>query len=233
MIDTKEYVALQQECERLRAENQRLNKSLARYRAQYGELPETDKGEEIGAQSVEEIKSGESRVIALSSDSAIVTNQSPSEEKIKLFRSLFRGREDIYAKRWSSEKSGKSGYQPVCLNEWNTWLCDKRKTRCSECKNRKFAPLDDGANICRGSLRKEQMSSAFIRLPRTNIVIFWRWTLMAAVGKTTSLPCAQYAENMKSLSSSSVPVPGLVVTSGFSLRRKFAQSLHGNSGRYF
>lgn len=100
MIDTKEYVALQQECERLRAENQRLNKSLARYRAQYGELPETDKGEEIGAQSAEEIKSGESRVIALSSDSAIVTNQSPSEEKIKLFRSLFRGREDIYAKRW-------------------------------------------------------------------------------------------------------------------------------------
>ena len=145
MIDTKEYVALQQECERLRAENQRLNKSLARYRAQYGELPETDNGEEIGAQSVEEIKSGESRVIALSSDSAIVTNQSPSEEKIKLFRSLFRGREDIYAKRWSSEKSGKSGYQPVCLNEWNTWLCDKRKTRCSECKNRKFALLDDGA----------------------------------------------------------------------------------------
>lgn len=100
MIDTKEYVALQQDCERLRAENQRLNKSLARYRAQYGELPETDKGEEIGAQSAEEIKSGESRVIALSSDSAIVTNQSPSEEKIKLFRSLFRGREDIYAKRW-------------------------------------------------------------------------------------------------------------------------------------
>ena len=47
MIDTKEYVALQQECERLRAENQRLNKSLARYRAQYGELPETDKGEEM------------------------------------------------------------------------------------------------------------------------------------------------------------------------------------------
>ena len=31
------------------------------------------------------------------------------------------------------------------MNEWNTWLCDKRKTKCSECKNRKFAPLDDGA----------------------------------------------------------------------------------------
>ena len=145
MSDTKEYAALQEECERLRAENQRLNKDLARYRAHYGELPETDMGEEIGAQSAVEIKSGESKVHAPSSNVVLVTNQSPSEEKIKLFCSLFRGREDVYAKRWHSEKSSKSGYQPVCLNEWNTWLCDKRKTKCSECKNRKFAPLDDGA----------------------------------------------------------------------------------------
>ena len=139
MCDAKEYVALQQECERLRAENQRLNKCLARYRAKYGELSEPDKGEEIGARFAEALKA------AQPNDIDIVTNQSPSEEKIKLFRSLFRGREDVYAKRWHSEKSGKSGYQPVCLNEWNTWLCDKRKIKCSECKNRKFAPLDDGA----------------------------------------------------------------------------------------
>ncbi len=145
MSDAKEYAALQEECERLRTENQRLNKDLARYRAKYGELSEPDKGGEIGALSAVEIKSGESKVHAPSSNVVLVTNQSPSEEKIKLFRSLFRGREDIYAKRWHSEKSGKSGYQPVCLNEWNTWLCDKRRTKCSECKNRKFAPLDDGA----------------------------------------------------------------------------------------
>lgn len=145
MDNRKEYAALQEECERLRAENQRLNKCLARYRVQYGKLPETDKGEKIGAQSVEEIKFSESKVSAPSNNIAVVTNQSSSKEKIKLFRSLFRGREDVYAKRWHSEKSGKSGYQPVCLNEWNTWLCDKRKTKCSECKNRKFAPLDDGA----------------------------------------------------------------------------------------
>ena len=145
MIDTKEYAALQEECERLRTENQRLNKDIARYRAKYGELSEPDKGGEIGALSAVEIKSGESKVHAPSSNVVLVTNQSPSEEKIKLFRSLFRGREDIYAKRWYSEKSGKSGYQPVCLNEWNTWLCDKRRTKCSECKNRKFAPLADGA----------------------------------------------------------------------------------------
>lgn len=145
MDDRKEYASLQEECKRLRAENQRLNKCLARYRAKYGELSEPDKGEEIGALSAVEIKFGENKVPAPSSNVVLVTNQSHSEEKIKLFRSQFRGREDIYAKRWHSEKSGKSGYQPVCLNEWNTWLCDKWKTKCSECKNRKFAPLDDGA----------------------------------------------------------------------------------------
>ena len=47
MVDAKECAALQEECKRLRAENQRLNKVFARYRAQYGELPETDKGEEL------------------------------------------------------------------------------------------------------------------------------------------------------------------------------------------
>lgn len=86
MCDAKEYVALQQECERLRAENQRLNKCLARYRAKYGELSEPDKGGEIGALSAEALKA------AQPNDIDIVTNQSPSEEKIKLFRSLFRGK---------------------------------------------------------------------------------------------------------------------------------------------
>ena len=85
MSDTKEYAALQEECECLRAENQRLNKDLARYRAKYGELSEPDKGGEIGALSAVEIKSGESKVHAPSSNVVLVTNQSSSEEKIKLF----------------------------------------------------------------------------------------------------------------------------------------------------
>lgn len=85
MSDTKEYAALQEECERLRAENQRLNKDLARYRAKYGELSEPDKGGEIEPQTTEAVKFDKNKISAQSSDSAIVTNQSPSEEKIKLF----------------------------------------------------------------------------------------------------------------------------------------------------
>ena len=45
------------------------------------------------------------------------TNTSFSEsDKIKIFRSLFRGREDVYPKRFESRKTGKSGYQPDCGN---------------------------------------------------------------------------------------------------------------------
>ena len=40
------------------------------------------------------------------------------QEKISLFRSLFRGREDIYAVRFESARTGKSGYQSACKNEW-------------------------------------------------------------------------------------------------------------------
>ena len=36
--------------------------------------------------------------------------------KIRLFMSLFKGRDDLYAKRWES-KEGRAGYAPVCLNE--------------------------------------------------------------------------------------------------------------------
>ncbi len=65
------------------------------------------------------------------------------DEKVALFRSLFRGREDVFAKRWQSRDGSKSGYQPVCANEWNPQLCDKRMFRCAECPNRHFAPLTD------------------------------------------------------------------------------------------
>ena len=65
------------------------------------------------------------------------------QEKIDLFRSLFRGREDVFARRWYSKVSGKGGYQPVCQNEWNHQLCDKRKFKCAECPNRQFSPLTD------------------------------------------------------------------------------------------
>ena len=65
--------------------------------------------------------------------------------KVRLFRSLFRGREDVYARRWQSRTTGKGGYQPVCTNEWRTGVCDKRQYKCAECPNRNFETLNDRA----------------------------------------------------------------------------------------
>ena len=64
------------------------------------------------------------------------------EEKVDVFRNLFKGREDVFARRWYSRTSGKSGYQPVCRNEWDRLLCNKKKYKCAECPNRSFKPLE-------------------------------------------------------------------------------------------
>ena len=47
---------------------------------------------------------------------ASIRYDSPTAEKVTLFRSLFRGREDIYPIRWES-KAGRSGYSPACNND--------------------------------------------------------------------------------------------------------------------
>ncbi len=65
------------------------------------------------------------------------------DEKVKLFRSYFRGRDEVHAKLWISRKTGKRGYSPACKNEWVTGICNKTAMKCAECPNREFVPLDD------------------------------------------------------------------------------------------
>ena len=72
---------------------------------------------------------------------APVHAHSSSQEKIDFFLSVYKGREDVYARRYYSTMTGKSGYTPVCKNEWVNGLCDKKKHRCPECPNREFKPL--------------------------------------------------------------------------------------------
>lgn len=54
-----------------------------------------------------------------------------NEEKVKIFMEVFKGRTDLYAKRWTSNKTGKSGYSPVCKNEFSTYKCDKPRVKCN------------------------------------------------------------------------------------------------------
>lgn len=63
----------------------------------------------------------------------MVTHHSPITDKIALFRSLFRGREDIYPRRFENLKTQKSGYSPVCGNEWVRGICEKPKIKCLDC----------------------------------------------------------------------------------------------------
>jgi len=68
---------------------------------------------------------------------------SSPEEKIALFRSLFRGREDVYPRRFESRKTGKSGYAPACANEWVRGICEKPRIKCAESPHRRFLPVTD------------------------------------------------------------------------------------------
>lgn len=72
-----------------------------------------------------------------------VTNGSSPAEKITLFRSLFRGREDVYPRRFESRKTGKAGYAPACANEWVRGVCEKPKIKCADCPHRAFLPVTD------------------------------------------------------------------------------------------
>jgi superfamily II DNA or RNA helicase/very-short-patch-repair endonuclease len=75
--------------------------------------------------------------------SGSVDRTSSSEAKIALFRSLFRGRDDVYPRRFESRKTGRSGYAPACANEWVRGVCEKPRVKCAECPNRRFLPVTD------------------------------------------------------------------------------------------
>ncbi len=56
------------------------------------------------------------------------------EAKIALFRSLFAGRDDVYARRWTSSRTGRSGWSPAEADPFDRSLADADRT---------FFPLTD------------------------------------------------------------------------------------------
>ena len=113
------------ECAQLREENRRLRKILA---------PKENRNAIKQTVPIEKHQ--------LVTDVVTVSSDSSAEAKISLFRSLFRGREDVFPVRWES-KQGRSGYSPACRYEWNRAYCDKPKVKCGQCNNREFLPLSD------------------------------------------------------------------------------------------
>jgi len=72
----------------------------------------------------------------------VINKHSSALQKIQLFMSLFRGRNDVYAKRWENKK-GVSGYSPVCANEWRPGICFKPKVKCFKCQNKSYSPMNE------------------------------------------------------------------------------------------
>ena len=69
-----------------------------------------------------------------------------SETDIQAYASLFKGRSDVFAKRWVSKKTGKSGYSPVCRNHFKKGLCYRLKSvkgtkRCRDCEHKDYITL--------------------------------------------------------------------------------------------
>ena len=124
-----DYNELLKKCQRLREENQSLKAENEEYRKLLGLLP----AETTNCLNNTPAKDAENQ----DSERALNNRSSPAE-KIKLFMSLFRGRNDVYAKRWQNKK-GRSGYSPVCLNEWVYGLCRKPKMKCTGCTNKKYS----------------------------------------------------------------------------------------------
>jgi hypothetical protein len=90
--------------------------------------------------------------------SAGVTMASPTAAKIALLRSLFRGRGDVFPRRWENPKARKAGYAPLCRNEWVRGVCGKPQVRFGECPNQAFISVRD--DILRSHLARKASGNA-------------------------------------------------------------------------
>ncbi len=119
-----------QEIERLRQENAELRKKLGLEVSE----PKSDYAQSSPTYLQEAQTTGQ-RTLAISAVQPAVDFNSSTREKIKLFRSLFRGREDVYALFWLNERTGKKGYSPASED---AWILNKEKPK-------KYLPLTDEA----------------------------------------------------------------------------------------
>ena len=118
-IDTR---ALSEKCRRLEDENQRLRALLAENGIDLPLAPSQSRPQTPSVRSTLNIA-----------------------QKIALFRSLFRGREDVYAQRWESP-DGRSGYSPKTERDWKAYYAAKPEDRKRVDKEtRKNIPLTDEA----------------------------------------------------------------------------------------
>ena len=138
----KKYNLLVAQNEILRKENAELKSLLRAHGIEYKPRPTNIIEYKPRPTNIIEYKPRPSNVIdSIYSPVSLPVIKLSLDERVALFMSLFKGRKDVFARRWFSKSTGKAGYQPVCVNEWRRGVCDKKKFKCAECPNRDFAPL--------------------------------------------------------------------------------------------
>jgi superfamily II DNA or RNA helicase len=128
----------------LQTENRRLKEKIKQLESQ------TEKKSRVANEKTEEFINDQDQIIKSeipteAAKSKTIDKQFSPTEKINLFKSLFKGREDVFATRWENRKKGTSGYSPVCGNEWVRGICQKPKIKCSACTNKNFLELNSQA----------------------------------------------------------------------------------------
>jgi superfamily II DNA or RNA helicase len=135
---TTEWEKALQEIERLRQDNTQLRKKLgmkvSEPKSDYGQSGLSSAEPDARVEKTQEVGTYGGHRLSMSTASPPgVDSIFSSGEKIKLFRTLFRGREDVYAVFWFNERTGKKGYSPACEDPWST-----RKG-----KAKRYLPLTD------------------------------------------------------------------------------------------
>lgn len=129
-----------------------LRRALASEEAQLAALNaevETIKGRVAELRSELSERIGLRSLIRSTPSQAEISTPMTNAGKAELFRSLFRGREDIFPRRWENPKNGRVGYSPACANEWAFGLCEKknpaghRRATCGECSHQAFIAVSD------------------------------------------------------------------------------------------
>jgi len=162
--EADEIAAIRERLAQLDAEKAELEARLASLRA--------------AREAVKKTVLDSSNHLALPVADAPVTNASPPAAKIALIRSLFRGREDVFPRRWESVKTEKAGYAPACSNEWVRGICGKPKIKCADCPHRAFLPITD--SLIDGHLRGRHTVGVYPMLAGESC-----WFLAADFDKTT------------------------------------------------
>ena len=131
-ISREQYDILSERCRILEEENKRLQKLLIA-----NQIPFQMVNEIIESKKPE--SSTDQRYV-ISESLKVISKGSPLSDRVRLFMSLFHGRDDVYALRWENKHNGKKGYSPACRNSWVPGVCPLPQKKCHQCSNPDYLP---------------------------------------------------------------------------------------------